>query len=102
MRLARHLAVVEIGRPKTRGECVDGPRPCPWYGCRHHLGNDEHNGSVRVREIEDGEESCSLDVADRGDERTVLDIATLTGVWHSDAERALCGAVERLRGKMEE
>src|ERR1019366_2346037 len=24
-------------RPKTRGDCVDGPRPCPWAGCRQHL-----------------------------------------------------------------
>lgn len=24
-------------RPRTRGECKDGPRPCPWVSCRHHL-----------------------------------------------------------------
>lgn len=24
-------------RPRTRGECVDGPRPCPWVSCTHHL-----------------------------------------------------------------
>ena len=21
-------------RPRTRGDCVDGERPCPWVGCR--------------------------------------------------------------------
>ena len=27
----------EQSRPQTRGDCVNGPRPCPWVGCRHHL-----------------------------------------------------------------
>lgn len=26
-------------RPLTRAECVDGPRPCPWTSCTHHLVN---------------------------------------------------------------
>jgi hypothetical protein len=26
-----------IPRPKTRAECRDEARPCPWVGCRHHL-----------------------------------------------------------------
>lgn len=24
-------------RPRTRGDCEDGPRPCPWVGCRYNL-----------------------------------------------------------------
>ncbi len=36
-----------IVRPKTRGECASGPRPCPWVSCRHHLYLDvDKNGSV--------------------------------------------------------
>jgi hypothetical protein len=27
-------------RPKTRADCVDGPRPCPWVGCKYHIGLD--------------------------------------------------------------
>lgn len=27
----------ELKRPKTRGDCANSPRPCPWVGCRHHL-----------------------------------------------------------------
>jgi hypothetical protein len=23
--------------PRTRAECKDGPRPCPWIECRHNL-----------------------------------------------------------------
>lgn len=57
--------------PKTRGDCVNGPRPCLVYRCRHNLGLDVHpeSGSVKVNfpgmdpaELED---TCSLDVADR-------------------------------------
>jgi hypothetical protein len=22
--------------PRTRADCVDGPRPCPWAACRYH------------------------------------------------------------------
>jgi len=24
-------------KPRTRAECVDGPRPCPYVSCQHHL-----------------------------------------------------------------
>src|SRR5581483_1287305 len=69
-------------RPRTRGECVDGPRPCPWVGCRHHLALDVNyvfDGAKRVPgetlrihalldprdpDLEVLAETCSLDVAD--------------------------------------
>lgn len=60
------------GRPRTRGECVDAPRPCPWVTCRHHLylDVDEDTGAIKILrpdvEVEDMVESCSLDIADRG------------------------------------
>lgn len=67
---ASELTDDELKRPKTRGECVDGPRPCPWVGCRHHLYLDvnEENGSIKLnfpdKEPHELEVSCSLDVAD--------------------------------------
>lgn len=68
---AAEVAELERLRPRTRGDCVDGPRPCPWVGCRHHLYLDAFtNGSVKFNfpDIEpwDMRESCSLDVAARG------------------------------------
>jgi len=58
-------------RPKTREECSNVPRPCPYVGCKHHLYLDvRQNGNIRLNfpDIEPGdmEESCSLDVADQG------------------------------------
>jgi hypothetical protein len=29
-----------IPRPRTRADCLDEARPCPWVGCRHHLAFD--------------------------------------------------------------
>lgn len=68
---AAEVAELERLRPRTRGDCVDGPRPCPWVGCRHHLYLDAFtNGSIKInfpdREPWDLVESCSLDVAARG------------------------------------
>lgn len=59
-------------RPKTRGECEGGPRPCPFVSCKWHLYLDVHerNGSIKLNfpDIEPHEmkESCVLDVAARG------------------------------------
>ena len=29
--------VGDAKRPRTRAECIDGPRPCPHSSCRYHL-----------------------------------------------------------------
>jgi hypothetical protein len=61
-----------IDRPKTRGDCVDGVRPCPFVSCVHHLYLDvsPRTGAIKFNrpELEPDEmtESCALDVADRG------------------------------------
>lgn len=77
--LAEHAATP---RPKTRADCVDGPRPCPWVACRHHLAIDFSPSMASIRVAEDileppdpkkpwleSLESCALDVADRGPHR---------------------------------
>jgi hypothetical protein len=37
-------------RPRTRADCIDGPRPCPFVGCRYHLAIDVHpsRGSIKT------------------------------------------------------
>ena len=58
-------------RPTTRGQCEDGPRPCPWVGCRFHLFIEESTtgrpGMVfnwPDREPWELPETCTLDVTD--------------------------------------
>lgn len=59
-------------RPRTRGECIGGERPCPFVSCRHHLFLDvsAKTGAIKLNfpglEVEDLAESCALDVADGG------------------------------------
>lgn len=63
----------EALRPRTRGDCQEGLRPCPWVGCRHHLFLDvTPAGNVTTNfpdlEVEQLVETCALDVADQGGE----------------------------------
>ena len=69
-RLSQEM-VPEYWRPKTRGECLYGPRPCPYSGCPFHLYCDvTRTGNLLVNfpDLESWEipETCALDVADRG------------------------------------
>jgi hypothetical protein len=66
-----------VARPRLRSECLQMPRPCPFASCKHHLFIDVgESGSVKLnfpdRDIDTLVETCSLDVADRGE--TTLDI----------------------------
>lgn len=67
-------------RPRTRGDCADQPRPCPYVTCKHHLlteissdgrlffnGNaDGSSIDAAVDSLESMPETCALDVADGG------------------------------------
>lgn len=62
----------EVGeRPRTRGDCKGGERPCPWVSCKHHLYLDVNpeTGTIKLNfpdvELEEMRETCALDVADR-------------------------------------
>lgn len=65
----------DIARAKTRAECKDGFRPCPFVSCEHHLFLDvsAKTGAIKLNfpdigpdEMERLPESCALDVAERG------------------------------------
>jgi hypothetical protein len=59
-------------KPRAREECVDGPRPCPFVSCKYHLYIDvsPRTGAIKLNfpdlEVWEMNESCALDVADRG------------------------------------
>jgi hypothetical protein len=64
--------VDDIERPRTREQCSDAPRPCPFVSCKHHLYLDvsARTGAIKLNfpdlEVWDMTETCALDVADRG------------------------------------
>jgi len=56
-------------RPKTRADCIDAPRPCPYASCRYHLLLDvkPKTGSLVLnfpgKDVDEIPETCALDVA---------------------------------------
>jgi len=66
------IAELDAMRPRVRAECANGPRPCPFISCKHHLYLDINpsTGSIKLnfpdKELWDLPETCALDVADRG------------------------------------
>ena len=73
-------------RPRTRGDCAQVPRPCPYVACKYSLYLDaSETGSVILNfpHLEPGQmpadQSCALDLADRG-AMTLEDIAIVTNL----------------------
>jgi hypothetical protein len=66
------LQQIESNRPKTRADCVNGPRPCMFVSCKHNLYLDVNpeTGSIKLnfpdKEISELEHTCALDVAEKG------------------------------------
>jgi hypothetical protein len=64
--------VEDVEKPKTRVECASGERPCPFVSCKHHLYLDvsAKTGAIKLNfpdlEVWEMNETCALDVADRG------------------------------------
>lgn len=88
-------ARLPLVRPKTRGECADVPRPCPFVSCRHHLYLDvDKNGSV-IEHATDPTEmavSCSLDVADDG-EMLLEEIGSIFGIGRERVRQIEASAI---------
>jgi hypothetical protein len=94
-----HDLSVDHERPKTRADCVDGPRPCPYVGCRFHLylDVDHSRGSVKFNypevgpdELEKLEDTCALDIADRG-EHTLEEVSRFMNFTSRERTRQIVG-----------
>lgn len=63
---------IEASRPRSRADCATAQRPCMFISCKHHLYLDVNpaTGSIKLnfpdREVWELDETCALDVADRG------------------------------------
>lgn len=89
-------------RPRVRGDCVDGPRPCPWVTCRWNLLVYVKGGKGRkppkVIEL-DAAESCALDVADAGGQ-TLDGVSKFLGVTRERVRQVEEKALRKLVSRM--
>ncbi len=88
-------------RPQTRGECANGPRPCPWVSCRYHLLlTVMGGGALRLDHGHDDPgqlaESCALDVADRGG-ITLEEVGEILSLTRERIRQIERGGLVRLR-----
>jgi hypothetical protein len=64
--------VEDVQKPKLREDCAQAERPCPFVSCKHHLYLDvsARTGAIKLNfpdlEVWEMNETCALDVADRG------------------------------------
>src|SRR5512140_3565075 len=70
--LEQTIREIEVSRPRSRADCAKGARPCMFISCKHHLYLDVNptTGSIKLNfpdlEVWELEETCALDVADKG------------------------------------
>lgn len=94
-----------IARPRTRAECEDGARPCPFVSCAHHLYLDvsPKTGSIKVNfpdmEPDEIPESCVLDVAQR--EPTLEEIGAIMNLTRERVRQLEATGLAKVRAAFE-
>jgi len=90
--------------PATRGDCVNGPRPCPLVSCKYNLYLDvsPDSGAIKLNfpdlEVWELGCTCALDIADSGPRR-LEDVGPIMNVTRERArqlEVVALGKLERL------
>ena len=86
--------------PKTRKECKDGIRPCPFVSCRYHLSLDVFNKRIKVYndDITTMEYTCALDLAEEGG-MNLESIGSLMNVTRERIRQIVDMALRNLRFK---
>ncbi len=104
-------------RPRTRADCEQAERPCPFVGCRHHLyidvshprtntkGDAVSGGAIKFNfpdiEPHEMQESCSLDVAQGA--QTLEDVGVMMNVTRERVRQIEAIAIRKLpRKRLEE
>lgn len=89
-----------LPRPRTRGDCANVPRPCPFVGCRYHLFLDVGKGGVLRLNFPDKEphelkRSCALDIAAAGGLGQKV-VAKILGVSKQAVQQSEKRSIDRL------
>ena len=103
---AMYPPVLDIERPKTRADCKQEARPCPWVACKHNLYLDinPETGSIKINfpDLEPWEmrNSCALDVADAG-ALTLEEIGLITNLTRERIRQVEVRGLMKLKGRRE-
>jgi len=101
------VEVVEYWRPKSRSECLEMERPCLFVSCRFHLYLDVNPETGSLKENFPGkepwelEETCALDVADRGG-ITLEEVGAIMNLTRERIRQVEVRGLEKLKDVPEE
>ena len=88
-------------KPKARLECLGTERPCPFVSCQYHLYLDvsPRTGAIKLNfpdlEVWEMNESCALDVADRGG-TTLEDVGAIMNLTRARIRQVEVRALAKL------
>jgi hypothetical protein len=104
-RLAQELVYPEdVERPRTRADCQNMLRPCPFVSCEHHLYLDVNpdSGAIKLNfpqlDVWEMAETCSLDVADRGG-ITLEDVGAILNLTRERIRQVEVRGLVKIRSK---
>ncbi len=92
----------DYNKPQTRADCAEGLRPCPYVSCKHHLFLDvsARTGAIKLNfpdlEVWDMNESCALDVSDRGG-TTLEDVGAIMNLTRERIRQVEVKALAKLQ-----
>jgi hypothetical protein len=93
-------------RPRSRVQCADVERPCPYVGCRYNLWivDITRRGTIRHMDCDPWEMppdmSCVLDVADRGELQSA-DVEAFFGVSKEWVRQLTNSAIRTITPELE-
>lgn len=100
------LPDMDFRRPKSRADCRDGIRPCPFVGCRYHLYLDihVHTGTMKLNfpglELWEMPFTCALDVAEMGG-RTLEEVGQILNMTRERVRQLEFSALRKIRKEIE-
>jgi len=93
-------------KPESRQACTSFERPCPFVSCKYHLYLDVNpaTGSIKLNfpdlEVWEMEETCALDVADRGG-ITLEEVGEIMNLTRERIRQVELRGLEKLRDAQE-
>lgn len=95
--------ILDYERPGSRSECREDKRPCLYVSCRYHLYLDVNpvTGSIKLnfpdKEVWELEETCALDVAERGG-ITLEEVGAIMNLTRERIRQVEVSGLDKLKG----